>query len=234
MSIAFVTATRIQASTGGSASGTVTGTAGNCWLGVAGSVGAAAYTFSGGGTWTRDIDGANGTTAHISISSAPNITGGSQTVTVSGGGANAHIVGIIQEFSGLPTSSVLDSTPPAVAVGGSSTSATTNSETNSNANAVFIAGVADNIGTTTSTLTGNTAGWTYNPNTTDQTNGSSFIACGTGYQIVSSVAAQSSNWTISSSKWAAAIAAYKAATAVAFVPESPVIVNQSVTNAVSF
>lgn len=212
MAIAFVKATKIETTSGTSANGTVANTAGNAWI-TAASCGSATATVtmsdSATGTWTQDVKGPQSGGVGLSINSRPNLPGGNTTVTISKSGAAAKLVALVSEFSGLPTSSMLDSTPPAAATG-SSTSATTPSETNTNANAVFFACVGDNNSSATSTLTGNTAGWNYNPSSTDETNGSSFIVTGSAYRIVNATGTQSANWTVTSSSWVALIACYKA------------------------
>lgn len=218
MAIAFVTATKLENTTGTSVSGTVTGTAGNAWLGLSTkkSVTTSATTFSGGGTWTVDISGSSG--PKIDIASAPNITGGSQTVTVTNTGASSAAVVVVQEFSGLATSSMLDNTPPAITTATNATTQTTGSLSNVTANAVFVACATNASTANPATMTGNTAGWTYNPNTTNETNASSFVNFGTGYLIVSTVASQSSSWTTDRASGHAGISVYKAAAAPA-LPE---------------
>lgn len=228
MALAFVKATKIESGTGTSWGGTVTATAGNLLLSGAvtsyGLVGTGINTTdaSGGNTWTRDANGANtfasqgGSKNAFSISSAPNATGGTYSVTFTpqGGSSPTGGTGSVYEFSGAPTASPNDATSPALATGDPSTTALTGSLTNTTANAVFLAMFGGNLTTGTSTVTGAGTGWTYPANGLE-TNATSFLVLGSGYKIVSSVAGETSSWTITSQGWGALIAVYKAAAAAA-------------------
>lgn len=213
--MSFVAVTKIQSSTGSSCSGSVTSVANNAlfagasaYMGI--SADATALTPSGGGTWTVDQSFADSNDVNNrfkgSLSSCPAATGGTQTITVSNGGSNG-VTAPIYEFSDLPTASILDSSVPASAAG-TGTTATTNSETNSQEAALFFGVMVDNGGTNPSVVTGTTAGWVY-PEGGRETNGATFQVLGSGYKLVSSIGAETSSWTLDNVRWQAMIACYK-------------------------
>jgi hypothetical protein len=215
MGYLFVAVTKIQAGTGNGVSASVSSTAGNA-LFAAGSAYEAAntsntLTISGGGTWTVDHStnygvGAGAQAANL-LASCPSATGGAQTVTISGGNGSGAAAGIY-EFSGNPPSSILDSTPPAVATGNSA-SATTNTETNVQTQALFLGVVGLNVPSGLSSITGTSTGWTY-PAGAQETDGNNFWCWGSGYKIANAVGTESSNWTVTTNPWGASIACYKA------------------------
>lgn len=210
MAIAAVAATKIQGLTA-SVSAAVSATAGNALIVGGGyfSAGSGWTVTRTGDTYTTDTTGKNGSNDGMGIASAPNVAGGSVTcqITVtSGQGTSAWAL----EFSGLPTSSILDATSPAVATG-TSTTPTSNAETNATADAVFVSAFGDDSGNTTvSPGSGytNVVGGT----TMAEANGASQMVGGLEYQIVSSAASRSASWTVgNSAAWSAGIAVYKAA-----------------------
>ncbi len=208
MGYTFINVTKLEASSGSSFNGTVASTAGNALFACAGTTSLSTTpTVSGGGTWAKDTSGNNSTLCAASISSCPSATGGSQTVTTSN---TAGGVTIVYEFSGNPSSGILDAASPAAATGTSAT-ATTGNDTNVTAAAVFIAMMVYNTSGNPATVTGTTGTFTY-PAGGLETNGSSFDALGSGYRIVSSVTANANSaWTIDSAGWVALIAVYAAA-----------------------
>jgi hypothetical protein len=215
MAFAFIAVTKVQSSSGASCSGSVSTTAGNMMVCGAASyengTGTGPLVASGGGTWTSDVtvhDTSSGVNKFDGLlASCPSATGGSQTITVSGGLTNG-VTSFIYEFSGNPTSSPLDSSPPAAA-SGSGTTATTNSEANAQADALFFAVMCNADGANPATVTGTSSGWTY-PAGGKETNGATFQVTGTGYKIVSGIGSETSAWTIGSVQWDALIACYKA------------------------
>jgi hypothetical protein len=213
---AFVAVTKVQASTGASASGTVTTTAANamlcCAASYCGTTTGSALAASGGGTWTTDTSVTDTNDANNKfkglIASCPSATGGAQTVTISNGNASGATA-FVYEFSGNVTSSIRDAASPAVAVG-TSTAPLTNSLSNTTADAVFVAMFTNADGGNPATNTGGGTGWTY-PAGGKETNGATFQILGSGYKIVSSVAGETSSWTAGNFRWDALIAVYKAA-----------------------
>jgi hypothetical protein len=223
MGYSFVNCQQLKSTSGNNVSGTLSATAGNALFAPE-----AAYmggdtthtpTISGGGTWTQDVsvnnftDGTQTFNMACAISSCPSATGGSQTFTGASNASGGKGVQLsIYEFSGNPSSSIKDANSPAAAYSNANvTSETTNSLSNVTANALFIALCQDADGSAAGTMTGTTTGWTY-PALGKFTNGSTGgQEYGSGYNIVSSVAGQTSNWTISSSYAQAIIAVYKAA-----------------------
>ncbi len=216
MAFVFITVTKIEGNTGSSANASVASTAGNVLLATCSAYEGANSTntlsMSGGGTWTTDIStnyDTVGDRACDAMCSCPSATGGTQTITVSGGNASGAAAGVY-EFSGAPATPFLDGTPPAIATG-SSTSATTNSCTNTNgAQAVFVAVVGVDVSNSQS-ITGNSTGWVY-PAGAKQTDGTSFWCWASGYKIVTIIGAETSNWTIANVPWGTMIAAYDAST----------------------
>ena len=210
MAIAFVKATQIEATTGKNASGTVIGTAGNLWVALASKKGASQVpTPSGGGTWTVDasVTETAAVIVTVSMSSAPNITGGSQTVTISTGTSGAMVT-MVHEYTNAVTASPVDTTPTTLT--NSNNAPATNSLSNTQADAVFVAVVGMTTSNAADTLTGSGSGWTFNPNSTDESNGSSFVAAASGYKVVSSLTTESSSWSAAvGSGWATIIGSYR-------------------------
>lgn len=226
MAIAAVKASKN--STGSTTQATITSltaTAGNALL-----VGGSAYIGSGAGsaftvtrtgdTYTTDIEG--GTTLGVNrnydgIASAPNVVAGAAdlVLTVTGG---QGVSVFVMEFSGLPSSAIKDATSPAVAEG-VGTTATTNALTNATADAVYVAEVGSDSTANPATVNDGT-GWTDNigGTTATETNGSNRQVAGMTYQIVSSTASRTADWTVSVSNWGCVIAVYKAASAAAGQP----------------
>lgn len=217
MAAAFVKATLLTSSSGNNVSGTVASTAGNLLAACASSFGASAFSASGGGTWTADIT-RTASNADAAIITAPNCTGGSQTVTVTATGSTIGVACSVHEYSGMATSSPLDTTAP-VGTSGSGTAITGSSETNVQAAALFVAMLSTDAATS---FTGTGTGWTYSyisgteqMQDTDAANHEPFSS---GYKIVASAAAQNSAWTISpSTNWTSLIACYKAGVSAAVV-----------------
>lgn len=232
----LVTATKIEATSGTSvSSSTFSATAGNALVccSVCSATSGSATTTGGGGTWTKDATGVSSAgSLGLDISSAPNVTGGTSTITLTYSVATNGLTVIIQEWNGLPSSSMRDNTSPAM-THGTTTTVTTGSLSNVSTNAVYVAVMGDNSGANPATVTGTTSGWTYNPNSTDEKNGVSFMVAGTGYDIVSSVASRTSSWTIDAgaTDWAGLIAVYKQASAPAFTPPLPFTTLQAIKRA---
>lgn len=192
----------------------------------AGSFAPTITTSGAGGSWSHDAASAvfgtaSTSLAAIDISSAPNISSGSQTVTETiGGGVGSGTSASIIEIAGLPTSAIRDATSPAMATG-TSTTATTNALSNVTADAIYVALNGSNSGSATATETGTTASWTYSsgaPNQLTATDGTTSMVHGAGYFIVASTASRTSAWTVDNNEWAAHIAVYKASGAVAAPP----------------
>lgn len=217
MAIVPVAVTRILASTGSSASGSVSATAGNALI-----VGVAMYNTGGiavtrtGDTYTIDANG-DVNTSGSGIASAPNVAGGAVTMNVSCSGADGISVFVL-EVSGLPSSSIRDATSPATG-SGNSTSATTGSLTNATADAIYVGIVSSDSTSSSATVSiGGSFVTTINPTSLVQTNTNSGMVGGMAYQIVSSAASRSASWTISSSDWTTQIGVYRAAAVAAFPP----------------
>lgn len=218
MAIVAVKNTKLEAGSGNNASGAVSATAGNALL-----VGAAAYenTTTGGSfsvartgdTYTTDIQGDTSAATdiqHIGIASAPNVAGGSVTLTATITGAGQGVVAHVLEVSGLATSSIKDANSPAIKIG-TSTAASTNSLTNTTADAIFVAQVGTEAGGNPVTLTAG-AGWTDTVTTAmTEKNANTYPADGMAYQIVSATGAKSGAWTVDNADWGGVIAVYKAA-----------------------
>jgi hypothetical protein len=217
---AFVAVTKLQTSTGATCSGSVSSTAANAlFCGAASYVGTTTgsnLSVAGGGTWAADaaqIDVSDTSNKFkLLLASCPSATGGSQTVTVSNGVVSG-VTAFVYEFSGPAAAPILDTSPPAVAAG-TSTTATTGSETNVQADALFFGVMVDASGANPATVTGTSSGWQY-PAGGVEKNGSTFQVIGTGYKIAASALTETSAWTINSVRWDAAIACYKAAAAAA-------------------
>lgn len=207
---AFVACTKVENGSAGSATVSVSSTAGNALFapaGVANSV-AASYTTSGGGTWTTDVN-VQASSLEVGIASCPSATGGAQNITCASTNGGA-ISAFVHEFSGMATSSIKD-------VGGTSNSGTgtsqsTTSLTNTNASDVFIAVFVD-LSAIVETITQTGTGWTTATNGSEP-DGATKMAASSGYKIVSTAAAQSDTWTTSDSiGWLSISAAYKQAAA---------------------
>lgn len=213
MAISVVQATKLTGA-GATASGPVAATAGNAL--IAGGAGYQGTTWSvtrTGDTYTTDTNGATSggvDLVRIGIASAPNVAGGSVTLTATSTGA-IGAVAFALEVSGLPTSAIRDATSPAILTG-NSTAADTNNLTNATADAIFVGvnGVETVINPATETPgTGWTA--TVGATTMTETNGASFPVCGQEYKIVAATGAQHAPWTLTSGPWGGIIAVYKAA-----------------------
>lgn len=206
----FVKVTELRSTAGTTVSGSVSSTAGNALVAVAGTSGTTnTPTVTGGGTWTKDASGshtfvASGVVVTASISSCPSATGGTQTITATTSGAAGGVV-FVYEFSFSGTFAK-DAASPALATG-TGTTATTGSLTNSSTNALFVGMAITDSGANPATMTGTSAGWIY-PAGGRELNASIYDDTGSGYAIVSSVAASTSAWTIDSNDWIALIAVY--------------------------
>lgn len=216
MVAAFVKVTKIQNPGGNSQGLAVTSTASNALFVVAsgyysGTVGTPTFSVSGGGTWTADGNNNQhiGTTDNFvtGFASCPSATGGSHTITITFGVAIGSFTGFVYEFSGMATSSILDTL--GTGTQGAASPVSTTALTNAGQPAVFLAiGGTLSSGGETQTSTG--TGWTM-PAGGNETNGAAQVTIVTGYKIVSTVAAQTETWTDSPSvPWASLIAAYKA------------------------
>lgn len=222
MAIAAVTATKLTSGTGNNASGAISATAGSA-LFVGGSSyhasnGTVAWTAARtGDTYTTDkVDGFSSSPnlAVIGLASAPNVAGGSVTMTVTSTGSTNGLTCYVFEASGLATASILDATLPAVKTGTSTTS-TSNSVANTTADAIFVAintstfGSTGGVDTNTGTGFSDVAGGV----TMKDTDGNSEVVIDLAYKIVSSVVTNNGAWTTDNVLWAAEIGVYKAAAA---------------------
>lgn len=216
MAIAFVKATKLEASSGNNCSGSVSWTSGDmlvvpCAGFTSGANGSTPSVSGGGGTWTTNTNGNDITTgtnrAMGGIASNMTVTGTSATLTVTITSADGVTAGVM-EFSGLSTTGQPDATSPAIKTG-NSTSATSNTLANVTADAVFVACEFDGNSTNT-TLTGAGTGWTY-PANAKEADGSNFQRLSGGYKIVSATGNQSDAVTIASQVWGELIAVYKIA-----------------------
>jgi len=235
----FVKCTRLQGViNSNAASGSVSATAGNTLIALSGVYygGASAtptMTMTGGGTWVTDARNHQHFTSSndnfsMGFASVLSATGGTATMTVtwSNSATNSVAEAYIYEFSGMPTSSILDTGSTPVGQQGSASPVTTSSLTNANAADVMLA-----IGVTYSS--GNevhgapTNSWTM-PTNGDETSGSALTSV-TAYKIVAASAAQSTSWTDSPSvPWTAFIAAYKAVASTTYSLTRSVTQGQSV------
>lgn len=217
MAIVAVAATRILASSGSTASGAVSATAGNAL--IVGSLmfntGSVSVTRTGD-AYTTDANG-DVNTAGSGILSAPNCAGGSVTMNITctaGDGISVFVL----EASGLPSSSIRDATSPATASGNSAT-ATTGSLTNATANALYVAVVSTDSTSVSATVTvGGSFIATVGATTMTQTNTNLGMIGGMAYQIVSSATSRTATWAITSADWTTQISVYRAAAVTAFPP----------------
>lgn len=217
----FVKVTKVESSTGTSASGNVTvTTAGDAFVVCAlnynnlNTTATPTVQDDNGDTFTVDtsgnFSGGFGDWNGASISSAPNINAGTALVTIqTNSSANTGATAAIYEISGTPTSSIRDATSPAINTGAAGTTASTNSLTNVTASAIFFAVTGTNDPGNPTTLTGTSSGWSY-PAGGTELNGATFSNMGSGYKPVSSTGAETSSWTIvNNANWGALIAVYK-------------------------
>jgi hypothetical protein len=211
-----------------SASGSVTATASNALLVAtdiyySGSAVTTTLAVTGAGTWTTD--GSNnqhfgGTNDNLAdgFASNPNTTGGTFTLTVTWGGgmgtANTAVTVFVYEFSGMPTSSILDSGMTPTGSTGAASPVSTASVTNANAADVMLAiGSTYSAGLETQGSPSNS--WTM-PANANEPDGTQFVTGMTAYKIVSASASQSTTWTDSPSvAWSSFIIAYKSVIAAA-------------------
>lgn len=145
-------------------------------------------------------DATNGIT--LCVQSKLNAGAGATTVTFTPS-ATTTVRLIIDEFSGIATSSALDQTATGGPTG--STSPSTSSVTTTQANELLFALI-----TTSNSFGGFTAGSGY---TLDQTIASKFYS---EYQVVSSTGSYVGNATITNDTWDAVLATYKAPTSTAY------------------
>lgn len=213
MAIAIVgDAVKMESGSGTSVNGAVSATAGNALIagGAMFNSGSWAVTRTGD-TYTTDTNGANGTIG-VGIASAPNVAGGSVTMTVTCSAANGVTAYAVQ-LSGLPTSAIRDANSPAVN-GSGGTPILTNSLTNVTANAIYFACAAPGTGVNPTTITP-LGGWSDQAGTVTmyESNDATVMAVDVSYLIVASTASRTESWTcdVGASNWASAIAVYKAA-----------------------
>ncbi len=207
----FVAVTELVNTTGASASGSVSSTASNALIGLGydfrynsgGAVTAdSAMAVTGGGSWTDHglASSTSGVPISLSVagSSTPSATGGTQTITATFSGGAGAFVGcalFVHEFSGMATSSMLDSIDTTGAHA-TSTTITTPAKTNANASDVFFA-VFETESTGTETLATTGSGWLSPTGSTDGAGTS--VTGGTAYKIVSTSASQTETWSNSES-----------------------------------
>lgn len=230
MAIAAVKATKLTSTTGNNCTGAVAATAGNAIIVTASGYmnttasGALSSVARTGDTYTVDIDGNTSASVDIQragIASAPNVAGGSVTMTVTVTSAQG-VVAFAQEFSGLPTSAIRDATSPAIKIG-SSAAGSTNTLSNVTADAVFVAHIGTEASGAAVTITSTGTGWsdTIAGTQMKEANANSFPACGAAYKIVSTATTESNAWTLAgppNSDWGGVIAVYKGSGGGAFDP----------------
>lgn len=225
MAIAAVKFTAFNTTSGTSATATgLTATAGNSIL-----VGFSAYTAASNGsawaatrtgdTYTLDASGNMVTGVNRNsnaILSAPNVAAAANDLVVSvtnGAGVSAFAM----EFSGLPTSSISDGTSPAI-LETDATTVLSNALSNTTADAVYVGVVGVDTSANPATVDDG-AGWTDNfgGNTMTMLVGTTNQVGGMTYQVVSSVASRTVDWTVTLPGGGAGclIAVYKASSAVA-------------------
>jgi hypothetical protein len=208
----YVGVTQLLSTTGSTASGTVTATAGNAlfasvaasWTSGAHGPGVVART---GDTWTThvyQVFTAVSSEDGVFLASAPNCAGGGVTCTVSCSTASSGLQGWVMEYSGPPTSSIVDTT--ASGTNGTSTTLATASLTNTQATALFVAGVANYDGGNPATLTSTGTGWTA-PGI--EKNGSLYYPNAIAYKEVTSVAAQQATFSTANFLYATVIGSFK-------------------------
>lgn len=218
MAIAAVKATKASAASN-SVSFSVSATAGNALIVGGGTFNGTAWTVTRtGDTYTNDTTGVNSNNRY-GISSAPNVAGGSVSMTVacaSGSSVSAHAL----ELSGLPTSGIRDAASPGAKTG-TGTTPSSNSLASVSSDAVFVAAFADGAGANPASITPG-GGWTatVGATTMSDTDGQGSEVCGQVYQIVTAQSTKTASWTVGqSAAWACGIAVYKmAAAAVATAP----------------
>lgn len=182
-------------------------TAGNAIVVCCGMFGTAGFTTGGcadtrSSVYTRDVSNFDG--AHsigIAIYSAPNITGGACTVTVSGLPSASFPSIAIYEVSGMPSSGIFDKGAVNNATSGTSHATGT---TGTAAQATGIVFAVDTHGGGTSTPT---VAVPYNI-AQIQTN-SSNQPLGTAYRITTVAAAETATFTWENAVWVAGIGIYK-------------------------
>lgn len=232
MAAAFVAVTELVNGSGLSASGSVSSTASNALIGLgynfrynSGSACNAdtAMAVSGGGTWTNHGLASTNTAGNIPVtvaaSSTPSATGGTQTITATWSGGTGAFDGgaiFVYEFSGMATSSLLDSLDTS---GNTATSSTITSpaKTNANASDVFFA-VFETVSGANETIASTGSGWTL---PTGGYDGSvSSVTGGTAYKIVSTSASQTETWSNTESvPYLATIVCFKQAATTQDTPE---------------
>jgi hypothetical protein len=208
VAIAFVQCTELRSGTG-TASGTVTATAGNALIACVCEYQPSTngvLTVSGGGTWTTNLNGTRFSFVEAALASCPSATGGSNTISVTATNAGA-ITAFILEFSGMATSSMFEAA--GATSNGTATTKTTSALTNTAANAVKIAVVALDGGGNTAWASLGT-GWTM-PTNGSEPDGTSWFNGASGYKIVSASQSDTESWSRTGTEtWAAEIATYLA------------------------
>ena len=209
--MAYVGVTEIKSSTGSTASGTVTATAGNALLATVaasndGTPHGTSTVARTGDTWTTHFYQEYPLNNHdgIYLASAPNCAGGAVTCTFSCTTGAGGMMGWVLEYSGLPTSSIVDTTANGNAA--SVTTASTPSLTNTQATALFIAGIANYDGGNPATITSTGSGWTV---AGSELNGALYYPNAIAYKEVTSIAAQQETFTVGSFMWATVIGSFK-------------------------
>jgi len=209
----YVGVTEIVSTTGTTASGTVTATAGNALIAsVAASWNGtpphgAGVVARSGDTWTTHLYQVYQPTSFedgIFLASAPNCAGGTVTCTFSCSTANSGLQGWVLEYSGLPSSAIVDTAASGTA--GTSTTPSSASLTNTQATALFVAGIANYDGNNPATLTSTGTGWT-RPGA--ELNGSLYYPNAIAYKEVSSIAAQQQTYTTANNQWVMVIGSFK-------------------------
>lgn len=213
----FVKVTEIRNGAGQTATGAVTWTTGNALFAAMAGFSTSTitgYAVTNGGTWTTDATQAAVSSIGSGLASNPSATGTGATVQaqVNGTGASG-ITAFIYEFSGMLSSGILDAV--GVATSGNSATCTTPALTNVQADAVYVAAYSsDSFVAGASSSTG--TGWVM-PAGGSELDGTTQLAAGSAYKIVSSVAAQTETWTITSAHWAANTCSYMAVAAAAAI-----------------
>ena len=212
MAIAFVKVTELRAGSG-SASGTVTATAGNALIVCVASFqisGSGVLTVSGGGTWTTNRSGTMTSALQNFFASCPSATGGSATITASVTNSGA-VTAFVYEFSGMAPSSMYEGA--ASSTNGNGATKTTGALTNTQANALKLAITGVDSGATVA-FTSTGTGWTM-PSGTFPSTGSepdaTWCVAASAYKIVSASQSDTEAWTrTGADNWVADIATYLA------------------------
>lgn len=215
MAATFVKCTELR-STSRIASGSVSSTAGNALIAVvceyAPSTGT--LTMSGGGSWTTDYSPSELNTMKVATGSCLSATGGAQTITAtfsSGSGTTVFVL----EFSGMAASSMFETN--GTAASGTSTTPTTNSVTNTQADSVKVAGASVDAGNNAAWSSTGT-GWSL-PTNGSEPDGLNWLIGACGYKIVSASQSDTESWSRSGSNpWHAGITTYKAAASTGLPP----------------